>query len=206
MDSKAHWTAVFNTKASTEVSWFQPHLDLSLQMISRSGVDPNCSILDVGGGDSSLVDDLVKSGYSNITVLDIASSAIRRARQRIGIAYSNVHWIEEDILLAQLPERHFDLWHDRAAFHFFVDKVARQKYRSQASKALKPDGHLVIATFAADGPERCSGLPTMRYSPEALAQEFEEHFILVESEPEAHKTPQGKEQRFIYCRFRRKEK
>ena len=204
MNSETHWRTVFESKASTALSWYQPHLEVSLGMISRTGVGHDCKILDVGGGDSTLVEDLVQRGFSGVTLLDIASSAIGRAKQRLGEASLGVVWKEGDILVTPLPDRHFDVWHDRAVFHFFVKEQSRREYVSKASNAIKSNGHLIIATFASDGPDRCSGLPTMRYSPWGLAHEFKQDFTLVESQTESHMTPQGREQRFIYCRFRRK--
>jgi ubiquinone/menaquinone biosynthesis C-methylase UbiE len=173
-------------------------------MISRSGVRRDSRILDVGGGDSTLVDDLLQAGYNDITVLDIASSAISRAKQRLGDAAVRITWIESDVLQAPLGDGSYDLWHDRAVFHFFVDEKERRQYISKASRALKPEGQLILATFASDGPSRCSGLPTMRYAPETLALEVQEYFTLLESHFETHSTPQGKDQQFIYCRFCRK--
>ncbi len=203
MQNREHWRKVFETRASSEVSWYQPHLATSLELIAKTGVTPDNRIIDVGGGDSTLVDDLIQRGFTNLTVLDIASSAMDRARQRLGDAGSRIEWKEGDIARTSLPEHQYDLWHDRAVFHFLVDEGARREYVSRASNAIKPGGHLIIATFASDGPERCSGLPTMRYSPEALAREFRQEFTLVESRNETHKTPAGKEQKFVYCWFRR---
>jgi SAM-dependent methyltransferase len=204
MNSEIHWRTVFESKASAAVSWYQPHLELSLGMISRIGVIQECKLLDVGGGDSTLIDDLIQRGCSGVTVLDIASTAIERAKQRLGEASLGVIWKVGDILLTPLPDHYFDVWHDRAVFHFFVEEQSRREYVSRASDAIKPGGHLIIATFASDGPDRCSGLPTMRYSQSGLAQEFKREFTLIESQTESHLTPQGREQRFIYCRFRRK--
>lgn len=206
MDCKSHWNRVFATKASADVSWYQPHLKLSLQLISTAAIGKDAKIIDVGGGDSSLVDDLVQRSYSDITVLDIASTAIERTKQRLRDAGSMVQWIEADILEAQLPQNHFDVWHDRAAFHFLIDENDRGKYRETAARSIRPNGQLIIATFAADGPERCSGLPTMRYSQEGLIEELKSRFEFVESLREENMTPQGKAQQFIYCRFLRKER
>jgi len=203
METKSHWESVFETRAITEVSWYKPHLDLSLGLIARSAAAPGDAVIDVGGGDSSLVDDLLRRGFSDITVLDIAASAIHRARGRLGDLASQVHWLESDILTAELPKRRYDVWHDRAAFHFLVDEAARLQYRAQLERALKPGGHLIIATFADDGPKRCSGLQTMQYSAETLTSELGPQFHLLESHREAHVTPAGKEQRFVYCLFRR---
>jgi ubiquinone/menaquinone biosynthesis C-methylase UbiE len=171
-------------------------------MILRSVAGPGARILDVGGGDSTLVDDLVHGGFGDVTVLDIAPGALERARQRLGSGGMNVRWIESDVLQAQLPERQFDVWHDRALFHFLIDAEARLQYISKAAVAVKSGGHLILATFASDGPERCSGLPTMRYSPEELAREAREYFAPVETQREIHTTPEGTDQSFIYCRFR----
>ena len=204
MNSETHWRTVFESKASTALSWYQPHLEISLGMISRTGVSQECKLLDVGGGDSTLVDDLVRRSFSGVTVLDIASSAIERAKERLGEASFGVVWKVGDILLTPLPDQYFDVWHDRAVFHFLVEEQSRRAYVSKASNAIKSNGHLIIATFASDGPNRCSGLPTMRYTPSGLAEEFKQDFTLVECQPESHKTPQGREQRFIYCRFLRK--
>ncbi len=203
MQGREHWRTVFNTRASTEVSWYQPHLVKSLEMIAKTGVTRDSRIIDVGGGDSTLVDDLIQRGFTKLTVLDIASSAIDRAMRRLGEAGSHITWKEGDILLTPLPDQHYHLWHDRAVFHFLVDEGARRGYVSRATNAIKPGGHMIIATFASDGPDRCSGLPTMRYSPESLAREFGQQFTLVESRTEAHRTPAGKEQKFVYCWFRR---
>jgi len=174
-------------------------------MITSTGVSPDCRVIDVGGGDSTLVDDLLQRGFSGVTVIDIASTAIERAKQRLGGASLRVTWREGNILITPLPEHYYDLWHDRAVFHFFVEEHLRQEYVSRASLSIKPNGHLIIGTFGSDGPERCSGLPTMRYSPQALAQEFRRDFTFVKSLTETHKTPQGKEQSFIYCWFCRKQ-
>lgn len=204
MNSMEHWSELFESKSSSAMSWYQPHLEVSLSIISRTGLKGRSRLIDVGGGDSTLVDDLVQRGFSRITVLDIASKAIERARQRMGEAGLNISWTVGDILHTPLPGDYYDLWHDRAVFHFFVEEQSRKEYVSQASKAIKSGGHLIVATFASDGPRRCSGLPTLRYTPLGLAEEFKQDFTLVESQPEMHKTPHGKEQRFLYCHFLKK--
>lgn len=202
MDTKTHWHEAFQKRKSNEVSWYQPHLVLSLQMILRSVAGPGARVLDAGGGDSTLVDDLVHGGFADITVLDIAPIALERARHRLGAGGMKVTWIESDVLQAPVPERYFDVWHDRALFHFLTDADARRQYVSNVAGAVKPGGHLILATFASDGPEQCSGLPTMRYSPEDLIREVGENFTPVETQREIHTTPEGKDQSFIYCRFR----
>ncbi len=203
MDSESHWRTVFERKRSSEVSWYKPRLELSLELIAGTGIGLDGRLIDVGGGDSTLADDLLRLGFSDITVLDIASTALERSRQRLGSGDQRISWKQGDILTVPLSDHYYDLWHDRAVFHFFVEEQARREYVSRASRSVRPDGHLIVATFAEDGPDRCSGLPTMRYSSRALAEEFKPDFVLVDSQPESHWTPQGKEQKFNYCWFRR---
>ena len=204
MDVADHWKTIYQSRTSSELSWFKPHLSISLEMIAGALKGMGTRIIDIGGGDSTLVDDLVGMGLTDITVLDIAAPALVRSRQRLADTGHHVTWMEDDVLRAVFPHHHYDLWHDRAVFHFFTEDQSREKYAVKASNAVRPDGQMIIATFADDGPLRCSGLPTMRYSPDALAGIFQQDFVLVESRKESHLTPQGKEQRFVYCRFRRK--
>ena len=204
MDRKLHWQNVFCSKASSEVGWYQPHLRLSLELIAQTGLGKSARILDVGGGDSTLVDDLVAQGYSNVSVLDISSTALDRAKARLGARADQVNWIEADIIQAELPSLHYDLWHDRAMFHFLTSAEDRKSYASAVERALKPQGHLIVATFAADGPQQCSGLETMRYSPEKLLAEFGENLTLVKNLPEAHRMPSGTLQKFSYCHLQKR--
>ena len=204
MDCRSHWNKIFSTKLTSDVSWYQPHLQLSLQLISNTASGRDAKIIDVGGGDSSLVDDLIQHRYANLTILDISSQAIKRAKERLKDAGSVVQWIETDILQAQLRRSYFDVWHDRAMFHFLVDTNDKNKYLDIAADSIKPNGQLIVGSFAPDGPQQCSGLPTIRYSQEALAEHLKSHFEFVESLWEDHVTPQGKKQQFIYCRFVRK--
>lgn len=203
MDKKHHWEQVYSTKASDSVSWFQEHAERSLQLIRSTELDKAAAIIDVGGGASTLVDDLVAEGYTNLTVLDLSSAAIAVAKRRLGEHAGTVNWLVGDIVHANFPEHHFDLWHDRAVFHFLTDPKDRQAYVELAMKAVRPGGHVIIATFGEDGPEKCSGLPVVRYRPEALHGEFGEGFLLVDHQKEVHQTPSGSAQQFVYCYCRK---
>lgn len=203
MQTKAHWENVYQNKPSKSVSWFQVHAETSLKLIRSTGIQLEASIIDVGGGASTLVDDLVKEGYTNLAVLDISSAALDVTKQRLGQSAESVNWMIGDITKVELPENHFDVWHDRAVFHFLTDALDRQSYVAQVMRAVRPDGHVIIATFAEDGPEKCSGLPVMRYSPETLQAEFGEAFHFISHNREAHLTPFGTEQQFVYCYFRK---
>lgn len=201
MQSKDYWETIYATRDPEEVSWFQNHAQLSLQIIRGSDVPHNARIIDVGGGASTLVDGLLDSGYEAISVLDLSGSALSEARERLGPRASTVQWLEADVLEADLPVAAYDVWHDRAVFHFLTYQSDRHRYVNQVLASVKPGGLVVIATFAEDGPEECSGLPVMRFSPAQLHAELGESFILLESEPELHITPAGQEQSFIYCSF-----
>jgi SAM-dependent methyltransferase len=194
-----HWDRVYRTKRSDAVSWFQPHLETSLALIRQTGIAEDAPILDVGGGASTLVDDLIAAGYSDVTVLDLSEAALEAARNRLGPRASRVSWLAGDATRAVLPPSHFQVWHDRAVFHFLIDPDDRRRYVQQVLRALAPGGHVIVATFGPDGPERCSGLPTARYDADALHAEFGAQFGLLERREERHRTPAGVEQQFIYC-------
>src|SRR6267378_3972958 len=181
MDERDHWDDVYEKKAPNQVSWYRPHLDRSLRFIEESKLRKNAAIIDVGGGTSTLVDDLLERGYSRLTVLDISSVALRGAQERLGPRAALVTWIEADITSVNLPEHSLDFWHDRAVFHFLLDRPARLRYVAAAHRAIKPGGHLVVATFGPSGPERCSGLEVMRYRPEEVHAEFGQAFQKVAS-------------------------
>jgi len=201
MDRKTHWDCIFQTKVSEQLTWHQPHLQSSLDLIQRAAVGLQARLIDVGGGDSTLVDDLLALGFVRPTVLDISTVALQRARERLGGCVAEVEWIEGDITQISLPLAAFDLWHDRAVFHFLTDPTDRQRYVHTVQTALEPGGHLVIATFAQDSPEKCSGLEVVRYSPDSLWRELGKDFQLRNSRAEIHCTPWGGEQRFMYCLF-----
>jgi len=198
-----HWQRVYREKSETQTSWFRPHLDESLRRIDGLGLAPDDAVIDVGGGRSSLVDDLLARGLRDVTVLDLAEGALDAARARLGADAARVHWIAADVTRAQLPPAHYALWHDRAVFHFLTDAAERARYVAQTARALRPGGHAVIATFAPDGPERCSGLPVARYDADALAAEFAPVFVHVDHGRELHRTPWDAEQAFTYVVLRR---
>lgn len=203
MQSKDHWENVYTTKATDAVSWFQPHAEVSLELIKATGSGRDAAIIDVGGGASTLVDDLLAQGYTDLTVLDLSAAALAAARSRLGSSASRVRWIAADITRAELPANRYDIWHDRAVFHFLTTAEEREAYVQTVFRAVKPGGHVIVATFAEDGPEQCSGLPVMRYRPDQLHAEFGEAFFLLKHEKEAHHTPAGKVQQFVYCYCRR---
>lgn len=198
-----HWEALYRRQAPTRVSWYQDSPTRSLAMIERTGIARDARIVDVGGGASTLVDRLLERGFANVTVLDIASAALAAAKARLGERAQRVEWVVADVT-AWRPPGLYDLWHDRAVFHFLVEESDRRAYAATLCAALAPGGHAIIATFALDGPERCSGLPVMRYSADGLAGELGVDFHLIESAPETHVTPAGVEQRFLYARFTRR--
>jgi len=202
MQTKAHWEAVYAEKDAEEVSWFQPHAETSLQLIRHAGISQADAIIDVGGGASTLVDDLLAGGFTDLTVLDISAAALR-VEDRLGLRAASVHWLEADITSAALPAHHFAVWHDRAVFHFLTGADDRHKYIETVRHSVRPGGHVIVATFAPDGPLRCSGLKTVRYSPDSLHGEFGDAFVLVDHRSELHQTPFGTEQRFVYCYCRK---
>ena len=163
MQTKEHWEKVYSTKAATQVSWFQEHAAMSLQLITRHNVPLSAAIIDVGGGASTLVDDLLDAGYRQITVLDLSGAALATAQARLGERASLVQWREANVLEVEMPAQGFDVWHDRAVFHFLTTEQERQAYVQQVLRAVKPGGLVIVATFAEDGPTQCSGLPVMRY-------------------------------------------
>ncbi|PWT89489.1 MAG: SAM-dependent methyltransferase [Blastocatellia bacterium] len=203
MQKKTHWENVYHTKEPTEVSWFQEHPELSLKFIEQTGINKNAQIIEVGGGASTLVDDLIDAGYRNVTVLDISGAALEVARQRLGSNASTVTWLEEDITKVNLPEKFYDVWHDRAVFHFLIIEEDRLRYVDAVQRSVKTGGHVIVATFGLEGPMRCSGLDVVRYSADSLHDEFGDDFQLVDTTTESHNTPFGKEQKFIYCYCRK---
>ena len=203
MDAKNHWENVYSQKKPDEVSWYKPHLDLSLDMLAHAGLKPSSHIIDVGAGASTLVDDLIKLGVKAVTVFDVSGEALAVSKARLGNQASEVEWNEADITQAKLRKEYYDIWHDRAVFHFLTDAQDRRRYVTTMTNALKPEGQLVIATFSLKGPARCSGLDVVRYSPETLQVELGNGFHLVESLEEEHGTPFNTVQQFTYCRFQR---
>ncbi len=199
-----HWEQVYRARLPEERSWFQPQPAISLDLIALAGVDDSARIIDVGGGTSHLVDALSSRGYKNVTVLDISSSALEEAKQRLGTRAGQVQWVEADVT-SGVALGAFDVWHDRAVFHFLIDPRDRAAYVHALENALDAGGHAIIATFAEDGPSHCSGLPVLRHSPPSLLAELGPSFSLVEIRKEQHRTPAGRDQSFVYSLFRRSE-
>jgi SAM-dependent methyltransferase len=202
MDSKAHWENVYRTRLPTEVSWFQPNAARSLALIRQVNPPPGDSIIDIGGGASTLVDDLLDAGYCDITVLDLSGTALGITRSRLGDRERAVRWIEADLLEVSLPEAAYAVWHDRAVFHFLTTPDSRARYLAQVRKAVRPGGHVLIATFAEDGPTRCSGLEVARFSTDGLHALLGGGFEPLTNEREEHVTPAGITQAFNYCLYR----
>ena len=200
--SKAHWETVYTTKRENEVSWFQENPAPSLELIDLARPTPGSAIVDIGGGASRLVDSLLARGFNSVTVLDISEAALDAAKARLAERASQAHWIVADVT-KWYPTQAFDVWHDRAAFHFLIDPADRSAYVTRMKQAIKPGGHAIIGTFAIDGPEKCSGLPVNRYDAASLAKELGEGFVLVDSRRHDHSTPWKSAQRFQFCIFRR---
>lgn len=199
MDDKTHWEGVYRVSSPASLSWYQPTAARSLALIRRVAPDLHAPIIDVGGGTSLLVDELIGLGYGDVSVLDIAGNALAMARGRLGAAAPGVHWIEADARTAALPAAHYAVWHDRAVFHFLTNAADRERYVAQVTRAVRRGGFVLVATFGEHGPTRCSGLPVARYSPDALHHEFGPAFALVSAEEETHHTPAGTRQEFVYC-------
>lgn len=199
----AHWKDVYRSKASDRVSWYRPHLDLSLELLAKAGVGPQSRLIDVGAGAATLVDDLLARGLTDITVLDLSEEALTTARQRLGSRASTVRWLCADLLTADLPAAGFDFWHDRAVLHFLTTPEAAGRYAAQAANAIAPGGQAIIGGFAPDGPERCSGLEVARRSAADIAALLGDAFELVEQRHEHHTTPGGATQAFAWARLRR---
>ncbi|MFP5236515.1 MAG: class I SAM-dependent methyltransferase [Acidobacteriota bacterium] len=199
---KQHWDDVYRSKLPHQVSWYRPHLERSIAMIEHaSGGERGMSIVDVGGGASTLVDDLLVLGYRRVTVLDIAEDALNATRTRLGEVTENVQFVCADLLHCGLRSHSYDIWHDRAVFHFLTQPEERAKYAGQMERILRRGGHAILATFGPEGPNRCSGLDTMRYDAAALQEQLGPRFELVESAMELHETPFATAQQFQYCHF-----
>jgi SAM-dependent methyltransferase len=202
MSTEEHWNQVYETKQSDAVSWFQPVPLTSLTLLAAAGLGSDSCLIDVGGGDSRLVDSLLDRGLDCLTVLDISGAAIARAQTRLGARASQVSWIVTDVT-TEWAVPSVDFWHDRAVFHFLVEESDRTRYVRNLRRGLKPGGHVLIATFAPDGPTKCSGLPVMRHSSESLNHELGADFGVVRALVEAHTTPMSTTQSFLFALFRR---
>jgi SAM-dependent methyltransferase len=202
MDKKAHWEQVYGSKAPDAVSWYAPHLETSLKLIHQVEVNKDAAIIDIGGGESTLVDDLITEGYQNISVLDISQKAIDVSKERIGNPANKVDWHCSDITQATLPQNYFDVWHDRAVFHFLIEEAQRVKYVEQVKRSVKHGGCVIVSTFGPEGPEQCSGLDVVRYDTDNLHEQFGKSFKLIDSFKEIHKTPMGTTQQFLYSFYK----
>lgn len=198
-NSTEHWDKVYRTKQFDGVSWYAPHLAESLRLITQLMPDRDAAIIDIGGGESTLVDDLLGLGYSNLSVLDISATAIDFTRKRLGERAGSVTWYVADITRADFGGRKFALWHDRAVFHFLTDATSRAAYVERVKSSVEPGGYVVMATFGPEGPVQCSGLDVVRYDERSLHSEFGDAFRLMGSETEQHATPFGTHQQFLYC-------
>jgi 2-polyprenyl-3-methyl-5-hydroxy-6-metoxy-1,4-benzoquinol methylase len=199
MDTGSHWENIYRTKAPDAVSWYRLHLDRSLGLIELASPDHTASIIDVGGGESTLVDDLLDRGYQGITILDVSQTALDVTKARLGKPGAQVHWICADVTQAELPSHSFDVWHDRAVFHFLTAPEQRMAYVRLVARAVRPGGYVIVSTFGPEGPTKCSGLDVVRYDANSLHGEFGGRFKLVESSKELHETPFGTTQQFLYC-------
>ena len=203
MNRKAHWEGIYSNKSPLEVSWYQKEPTLSLQLIEKTGLSTDAAIIDIGGGASILVDHLNERGYKHLAVLDISGNALDFAKHRLAAAADEIEWFEADITTFQAPHQ-FDLWHDRAVFHFLTDANDRQRYIKILKQTLKPGGHLIMAAFAIGGPTKCSGLDIVQYDANKLLTELGNGFTLLEEKSEMHITPADREQQFSYFHFMKK--
>lgn len=198
VDPKRHWEKVYQTKQPTEVSWYRPHLEVSLQLIEDAAANRDAHIIDVGAGESTLVDDLLARRYRNLYAMDLSSTALDVAKARLGANANKVKWLCGDVRTFAFGQHQYDVWHDRAVFHFLTGANDRLAYVRQVARAVKSRGHVIVATFGPEGPTKCSGLDVVRYDPKALHSEFGSAFRLVKHRTELHQTPMGSTQQFTY--------
>ena len=199
MNPQSHWDHIYRTRSATDVSWYRAHLEKSLELIESAAPHRDAHIIDVGGGESTLVDDLLRRGYRNVSVLDVSPAAIEATRSRLGEQADLVSWIVGDITVIALPERHYDVWHDRAVFHFLTSEADQRAYVERVMHSVRKGGHVIVATFGPLGPDTCSGLEVLRYDAQTLHDEFGKRFALIDHVTELHQTPAGAMQQFVYC-------
>ena len=199
MDTQTHWDKIYTEKSPDQVSWYCAHLETSLALIEQAAAGVSASIIDIGAGESTLVDDLLARGYSDLSVLDISPAAIAASRKRLGDAAERVRWIVADITQAELEPSAFDVWHDRAVFHFLTTEADRRAYIRQVVRSVRRGGHVIVSAFGPEGPTRCSGLDVVRYDADSLHAEFGAKFRLISSSRQLHETPSGTTQQFLYC-------
>jgi SAM-dependent methyltransferase len=200
---QAHWDNVYSTKGEKDVSWYQDRATPSLELIALTGLPADAEIIDIGGGASRLVDSLLLENFGRLTVLDLSGAALDAAKQRLGESAARVKWVIADVTTWQ-PSQTYDLWHDRAAFHFLTDRADQSAYAERLKRAVKPAGFAIIGTFAPDGPERCSGLPIVRHDAASVAAMLGDEFELIDARRHEHITPWGAVQRFQFATFRRR--
>ena len=203
MSQKDYWEQVYSTRLAEKLGWYRPHLDTSMSWIRELDLDEDAPIIDVGGGASTLIDDLLDEGYESLAVLDISDSALANSRKRLGRQADLVMWLSGDITTYALPPNRFELWHDRALLHFLTEAAQQEAYRSNLLNAVKPAGHVIIGVFSHEAPPKCSGLPVQRYDPEQLSDMLGNQFELVRHDKKMHITPGDVEQMYLYCQFRR---
>ena len=196
---KSHWEQVYETKAPDAVSWYAPHLQESLAYIRKTGAPLTASVIDVGGGEATLVDDLLDAGYTDVSVLDISATALDVCRSRLGSRADSVKWAVADVLEHAFSPQSVDVWHDRAVFHFLTEPDQRHAYVAQVLRTLKPGGFAIVGAFGPQGPSQCSGLAVARYSSNELHDEFGVQFRLLDHSINLHTTPWGATQQFVYC-------
>ena len=199
MDMQNHWERIYSQKAPDQVSWYRPHLETSLGLIEQAAAGRSAAIIDVGAGEATLVDDLLAQGYTNLTVLDISSTAIEANRKRLGKAADLVRWVVADVTRVDLESAAYDVWHDRAVFHFLTEASDRAAYVRQVARTVRRGGHVIVSAFGPEGPMKCSGLEVVRYDSDSLHAEFGSSFRLISSSKELHQTPFGTTQQFLYC-------
>jgi SAM-dependent methyltransferase len=199
VDARQHWERVYRTKQPTEVSWYAPHLDASLRIIGEAAPERASRIIDVGGGESTLIDDLLARGYRDLSVLDVSATALEVAKARLGACAGAVDWLCGDVTTFPFARHRYDVWHDRAVFHFLTEPKDRAAYVRQVTHAVRPGGHVIVATFGPEGPTKCSGLEVMRYDPDTLHDQFGASFRMLRHLTEIHQTPAGAAQQFTYC-------
>ncbi len=203
-DKKKHWDSIYSTKQTTEVSWYEPNPATSMAHINALDLNKDAFIIDIGGGDSLLVDHLLKNGFTNVSVLDISQAAIDKAKNRLGELATRVTWLVSDIVNFK-PEHKYDLWHDRAAFHFLTTTKDIEKYIQIATQSLNENGSLFIGTFSTLGPKKCSGIDIQQYSETTMETIFTKHFDKIKCIETEHKTPFETLQNFVFCSFKKKQ-
>ena len=205
MDKKSHWENVYTTKSHTEVSWFSEHIQSSLGLIEKAGAVKTAAIIDVGGGASTLVDDLLENGYQDLTVIDISGAALKIAKDRLKEKAGKIKWMEDDILESEFGHRQYDLWHDRAVFHFLTTDGERAAYTQKVTEHVKKGGFIVLSVFADNGPLKCSMLEIKRHSGSEIEEFFGSRFLKVSEDRTSHITPAKVEQKFVNMILKRLE-